>query len=279
MTAELNDIFARATATENDPSPTPKAVLVFAHSDDETIAVGGRLKRFGAAHFIHVTDSAPRNEEDSRAHGFRSWQEYRQARAEELRRALDTAGLFHATWECFDIPDQEASLNLPGLVSRLYSVLERQRPEVVFTHPYEGGHPDHDACAFAVQHAVALLSVEKQPLIIEAPFYHAGPQGIETGSFLPAEPETQEVVRPLSIEERQSKQAALACFITQRDILRSFAVECERFRIAPRYNFRTRPHDGTVFYERFPWGMTAERFCELARDAEDSGETGVRTCR
>jgi hypothetical protein len=44
-----------------------------------------RLGRFGTAHFVHVTDGAPRNAQDSRWHAFASWREYRAARAKEFR--------------------------------------------------------------------------------------------------------------------------------------------------------------------------------------------------
>lgn len=250
----------------------PRAMLVFAHPDDEVLALGARLDRFQTAHLVHVTDGAPRNQQDSRAHGFASLDEYRRARAEELRNALNMAGLQNAQNVCLEIPDQEASLQLLPLTRRILQLCIEQRPEVVFTHPYEGGHPDHDACAFAVAHAAALLRVqgEKVPLIIEGAFYHAGPNGIETGCFLPHSSETQEVVYRLSPEERLRKQPLLACFTTQQETLSCFKSEEERFRIAPEYDFRRPPHDGRVFYDGFPWGMTSQRFCELAIEAQNA---------
>ena len=62
-----------------------------------------------SAHFVYVTDGAPRNEQDSRHHGFASWREYRAARVEEL--SQHALGCRHsgAAHECLDIPDQEAS--------------------------------------------------------------------------------------------------------------------------------------------------------------------------
>lgn len=35
-----------------------RTLLVFAHPDDKTVALGARLGRFDAAHFVHVTDGA-----------------------------------------------------------------------------------------------------------------------------------------------------------------------------------------------------------------------------
>lgn len=254
----------------------------FAHYDDETIAIGARLRRFAAAHFVHITDSAPRDEEDSRAGGFASLSEYRRAREEEFRSALDVAGMFNLSSECLNIPDQEASFCLADLTFRILKIIENHRPEVVFTHPYEGGHPDHDACAFGVHHASELIEERNSapPLIVEAAFYHAGPNGITTGSFLPSDHPAEEVRCLLSPEERRRKQRLLACFSTQQNTLKYFGVEQESFRIAPRYDFQKPPYAPPVFYDGYSWGMNSHRFCQLAEAAEqDIQERASSPCR
>ena len=278
MALQSEELFTAATAKGGDPVILPRTMLVFAHPDDEVIALGGRLGRFGSARFIHVTDGAPRNEGDSAANGFTSWQAYRNARAKEFFRALNAAGLNGVSYQCLGIPDQQASLCLPQLVQQLHEFLQRHRPEVVFTHPYEGGHPDHDACAFAVHRSVALIRQQAQtaplavpmpvPLILEAAFYHAGPDGIATGRFLATAQPTLEAVHPLSPEERKRKQALFACFPTQSETLRYFTTDFERFRVAPEYDFEKPPHAAPLFYDGFPWGMNSRRFCELATAAD-----------
>jgi hypothetical protein len=54
---------------------------------------------------------------------------------------------------------------------------------------------------------------------------------------------------------------------TQRATLARFEARAERFRMAPDYDFTRAPNGGRVLYERFPWGMTAGRFAELAARA------------
>ena len=274
--------FQQATSAEDSPAPMPRAMLVFAHPDDETVALGARLGRFASALFVHVTDGAPRNEQDSRAKGFANLDDYRQAREAELRRALAMAGLGEPRRERLGIPDQEASLHLQRLARRLKELVADQRPEVLFTHPYEGGHPDHDACAFAVHRACALLREHAEPVphIIEAAFYHAGHNGIEVGCFLPAAQAQDEAVYPLTRNERQRKQARLACFVSQRETLSNFPLVDERYRVAPRYDFSQPPHAGAALYDQFPWGMTSDRFSELARAAEAATEEeAANPCR
>lgn len=279
---ELEEIFTNSTARVGDIAPMPKAILVFAHPDDETIALGARMGRFGAAHLIHATDGAPRNQQDSRAHGFASWREYRQARADELANALRVAGVANMSRECLGVADQQASLELANLTLKLISRMEKFRPEVVFTHPYEGGHPDHDACAFAVHHAAEMLRAEcgQVPLIVEAPFYHAGPRGFQAGEFLSPPERVPDVAYALMREEQSRKREMLACFTTQQETLRGFGCDWERYRVAPQYDFRRPPHAGSVLYDGFPWGMSSALFGELAGQAEgELRQEMVSACR
>ena len=262
------ELFRRATAPEGDAKDMPRSLLVFAHPDDETVALGARLGRFGSAHFVHVTDGAPRNEQDSRWHGFASWREYRVAREKELEHLLGEAGIGSAAHECLEIPDQEASHELPAITRRVAQLLLGHGPEVIFTHPFEGGHPDHDACAFAVHHAVRLNQEqgEAAPVVIEGAFYNAAAPA--PGAFLLASHPVIALEYRLTESERQRKQARIDCFVSQRETLRGFPLEWERFRIAPRYDFLRPPHPPPLLYDRHPWGMTSDRFTQLAQEAE-----------
>lgn len=271
------DILARATAPEGDPAPVPRTLLIFAHPDDETVALGARLGRFSTANIVHITDGAPRDEHDSKAHGFASWNDYREARAKELRQAFGKVGMRESNCLCMGIPDQDASLQLMQLTRSILRVVQRHKPEAIFTHPYEGGHPDHDACAFAVHHAVDMRRAKNEPpvSIIEGAFYHGGPDGTSVGSFLPAKQPTPEATYRLTPEEQRKKQALMDCFTTQRETLRGFPLHYERFRIAPEYDFGKPPHPGPVFYDMHPWGMTSRHFCELAKEAQSALRAGT----
>ena len=269
---KISALLAAGTATLDDPVPAPRAMLVFAHPEDETVALGARMGRFAQGWFVHVTDGAPRNEQESRKHGYAELADYREARRQEFRRALLESGADGARCEWLEIPDQEASLCLTQLTRRISQLLDEMDPELVFTHPYEGGHPDHDACAFAVHHAVAKRTArgEPLPLIVEGAFYNAVYAGMERGRFLPLAGAQAEIAYQLPPREQAKKRALLGCFATQQEMLQPFGVDCERFRVAPSYDFRRPPHEGPAWYERFGWGMTPQRFCELARQAEDA---------
>ncbi len=231
-----------------------RLLVVLAHPDDEVLAVGGRLEALADSRFLCVTDGVPLDGMDARAHGFRGLDGYREARRVELAKAL--GGLSGS--RSLGISDQRAAWNLASLTRRVAAEVEAFRPEAVLTHPYEGGHPDHDACAFAVAQCGASAPV------IEAPFYHAVPDGIETGVFL-GDPG---LVVELTEEQRAKKRERLACFRSQAETLRLFGVDVEAYRLAPAYDFLRRPHEGRLYYEGFDWGMTGDRFCELAAMAK-----------
>lgn len=135
------------------------------------------------------------------------------------------------------------------------------KPRIVLTHAYEGGHPDHDATAFAVHAARDLLHAAggAAPEVVEMAGYHAGPDGILTGRFLPGA--VRPVPVPLDPDARARKWRMLEAFATQRETLRQFPVrDAEPLRPAPRTDFTAPPHPGRLFYEGFDWGMTGAAF-------------------
>jgi LmbE family N-acetylglucosaminyl deacetylase len=205
---------------------------------------------------------------------------YRDARAAELRSALRAGGIEQPQLHPLGIPDQQASLRLCEITCRLAALLAELAPEAILTHPYEGGHPDHDACAFAVHYAVALQAKDKAPtpVIFEGAFYHASPHGIETSTFMPAPGAPAERTLTLDPDERARKRTILDCFTSQRETLKLFPLEQERFRLAPRYDFTQAPHANGFLYDRYSWGIHSQRFLELAAAAHADLISGTSPC-
>jgi LmbE family N-acetylglucosaminyl deacetylase len=247
----------------------PSTLVVAAHPDDEVIGLGGQLPRLKPrVHVLQVTDGAPRDMQDAAAHGFESRQAYADARRRELLTALALAGIGREQTTVFGIPDQQASLDLAALSRRLAELITWLRPECVLVPAYEGGHPDHDAVAFAVWAARAVLRRAglRVPIAIEFPLYHAGPAGqVVTARFAGGGPVAL-VVR-LSEQQQQLKRRMVACFGTQQAVLSAFCLDVERFRCAPERDFLHSPHAGPTHYDRQPWGMDSASWQEHAHEA------------
>lgn len=253
--------FLAALSDPQRPSISARTAVVVAHPDDESIGCGAQLPRFSDVGIVHVTDGAPPNGVDARRLGFAGPAEYAQARRGELEAAMALVGLAPDRLISLGWPDQEASANITAIARELARILADT--DVVLTHAFEGGHPDHDATALAV-HGAARLMGRHAPVVIEFPLYRAGPDGWVVQRF--ADP-SGEVVVDLTPDEQRLKRAMLGAFTTQREVLTRFSAAQERFRKAPDYDFSELPNDGQLLYEQQYWGMTGSRWLELARPA------------
>ena len=250
----------------------PGFMVIAAHPDDEVIGMGAHLLGCRDVTIVHTTNGSPDNGDDARVHGFADARAYAAARWCEFQAAAETLQIPQHRTICLGVPDQRATLNLVALTQEIELVLDVAQPIAVFTHAYEGGHPDHDATAVATHAAAARLRQRTgtSPLIVEMLGYHADENGINTSTFLaPQKPAETSCACTLALspQQRELKQRLFRCFTTQQAVLQPFGTERERFRLAPQYDFRLPPHPGRLFYECFDWGMSGALFRECAADA------------
>ena len=261
-------------------------LVVAAHPDDETIGVGATLAALASAGWeirvLHVTDGAPRDPALRPSLAKLERNDASAARRREVEAALNIAGLNPALTLLphLDIADQEAALDMSGIARTLAKLIVREGFDVVITHPYEGGHPDHDASAFAVHAARELVEHEhprEAPLLAEMTSYYASDGGLVTATFRAPAGRFCGIAHPgeLSDEACSRRRAMLAAFESQRDVLRIFGDEREPLRCAPQYDFREAP-SAPRHYERLPFGWTGERFSQLAKRAV--AELGLTPC-
>lgn len=244
---------------------TPPLAFVVAHPDDEVIGLGAQLRRWPHAHFIYVTDGAPKHSDDAWNAGCLTVEEYASARQRESISALTLAGIGLNQIHSLNFPDQETSLNLTAITEDLVAKFLELQPRFVVTHAYEGGHPDHDSTAFAVHTACEILRRENvmTPTILEMTGYFNRAGITATSEFLPrARIETHTFA--LTETEAAFKQRLFSCFKTQQSVLQYFPIGVERVRPAPGYEFAQPPHEGRLHYELFGRGMTGERWRRLA---------------
>ena len=252
-----------------DPAGTDASVLlVVAHPDDETVSAGGILSRLRRSSLLCVTDGSPANPDDARRAGCSDRQQYARLRAGELHRAASLAGIPPERVTILGVPDQQASLQSQDIAHQLVRQVQDLRPDLLITHAYEGGHPDHDATALAVHIMRRLLKSQsvRPPEVIEMASYHGANGGIVTHAFLPRE-NCPALTMELSPDQQMLKQRMMDCHASQQHVLAQFGLRREAFRIAPTYDFSQPPHAGPLWYEHFDWGMTGPRWRTLATAA------------
>ena len=251
---------------------SPRTLLIAAHPDDETVGAGILISQTPGIQIIHVTEGLPPDPADALAAGY-SREGYAATCREEASRALALAGVPRDAITNLYFTDQRVSFELEYLTTRILALLEKFRPQIVLTHPYEGGHPDHDSIAFACHSAKKMYELDYPESafdLVEFTSYHAESGGIKTYSFLPCK-DYEEIRLCLGPAERALKLSMLQEFKTQQKTLAPFMLpEVEIFRPAPQYDFHRAPHSGRLFYEYFDWGLDGVTWRDLARDAERS---------
>jgi LmbE family N-acetylglucosaminyl deacetylase len=251
MPYRVEDLAAELLAP---PDGGRNLLMVVAHPDDEAVGLGGHLLGLPALRLVYITDGAPHDLRDARSHGFADGAAYRATRRRELEATLRLANISLRQVTFLDLPDQEAMLHLGWLTERLVSIFCETGARVVLTHPYEGGHPDHDATAFAVRTACGVLERTEggAPAIVEMASYHLGPDSTVYQRFI-EDPAYPEMVLRLGKQAAAAKRRFLACHVSQAETLARFRDNEERIRLAPPYDFGRLPNGGRLQYE--VWGL------------------------
>lgn len=220
-----------------------RVLVIVAHADDETLGCFSILSNPAhEVHVIHVTDSAPRDLAYARRAGFSDRESYFAARQAETHAALRVAGVTLDRYRCLGIPDLEA----PFHWDEVRALVKEFPADRVYTHAFEGGHPDHDAVALGVAKA-------GRPDVWEFPLYHAQGADFVPQSFL--EGAASEVV-VLDAQARAAKRRSLECFVSQQRVIGMFPLAQELFRPQRNYDFTQPPHPGELYYERRKLGFT-----------------------
>jgi N-acetylglucosamine malate deacetylase 2 len=218
-----------------------RILIAVAHADDETLGCFSVLAaRAAEVTILHATDSAPMDVKYALRCGYETRESYKAARRAEVRTVLAKAGIPEARYHCLEMADQEA----PVYWARIRAYAEAFGADRIYTHAYEGGHPDHDAMAFAL-HGL--------PGVWEFPLYHGAGGDFVPHAFLDGRAE--EAVE-LTAEQRERKREWLACFASQKRVIDLFPVERELFRPQAAYDFTKPPHEGELYYERRQLGWT-----------------------
>lgn len=212
-----------------------RILIAVAHADDETLGCFTLLT--SGKHeisILHATNSCPLDLKYAIRSGYQTREAYEKGRREEMQAALEAGGLQRSQWRWLDIADQEA----PNQIAAIRNAVLEYEVDRIYTHAYEGGHPDHDAVAFALRGL---------PNVWEFPLYHAWGAAWVPQRFVHGEP--LELTK-LTRKQQEHKRRMLNCFSSQQRVIGSFPLDEEPARPQPEYDFSKPPHEGQIYYER-----------------------------
>jgi LmbE family N-acetylglucosaminyl deacetylase len=251
-----------------DLNRSMRCSIIVAHPADEVVGAGCLISKLVDVTVLHVTDGAPEDMHDAEAAGFKQRLEYALARKQECLSALALANVSKDRVVEFDLVDHCASECLTDLTKRITTFLQQSHAGIVVTHPYEGGHPDHDATAFATHAALRLMKKKglRPPVLFEMALRPSADFKSKIPEFVSG---ADREMTTLLLDERSAdlKQRMFSCFETQRESLQSSPVGPERFRQPAAYDFTVPPQNGKLHYENFEWAPKGEEWQSLARKA------------
>lgn len=238
-----------------------KTLVIVAHPDDEIVGCGALLQRVREPLVLFATDGAPRARYFWEKHGSR--EAYARIRREEARAALAGIGVSQIEF----LPpepnpsqlfvDQDLFLNIPSALEAITEIVTHVRPEALLTLAYEGGHPDHDTCAFLTW----WIAREFVLPVWEMPLYHRSLAGAAVQQEFVL-PEGNEVLFDATLAEVHRKLKAWDAYVSQQSTLGMFNAAVERFRPQASYDFRRPPHPGVLNYEAWQWPVTGSQLVQ-----------------
>jgi LmbE family N-acetylglucosaminyl deacetylase len=238
-----------------------RILLLVAHPDDETIGFGGHIFQCPNLYMVHLTEGSPENLQYALNCGCGSKMEYAELRMNELERALTLCNFDFSHYYNTKTNDQGVVYAIEKVMGEVLHLIKKIRPTILLTHPYEGGHPDHDCAAFIAQKVVEVLS-ENTMLSnvrrLEFTCYHGKNGYLETGNF-PDRSQNMMTIQ-LTPGQRQIKEKMFKCYHSQKEMLSMFCTDKETFREAPVYSFQTPPHEGKLLYENMNMGIESQNW-------------------
>jgi LmbE family N-acetylglucosaminyl deacetylase len=241
-----------------------KVAVIVAHPDDEAIGAGAHLGSWPDVTAVFATNGSPKNLRYANDAGYADRENYAKARMAEAAAALKLAGVA-APPVFLGFDDQDTARELPALIKAIAKFIAGDQPDVIVTHPYEGGHPDHDAVCIAVHLACEVIRRQGEPFpaIVEMTSYFARGGRRVSCEFKNGE---NGITVPLTAGQAELKSRIYQAHASQYGMLKDFPLEQECFRLAPQHDFRRVP-PGEILYATTGMGILPDEFERLAASA------------
>ena len=223
-----------------------RPLILIPHPDDEVVGCATAIVRARAAGAavsgLYLTTGVPAREQ------LWPWCRKRYAamiarRREEAERAASALGL--SPTDFLDWPARTLKSHLDEATAAISRALREREIDEIWTPAWEGGHQDHDVTNF-----LASRFAGKVPVWEFAEYNLAGGR-VRSQSF-PQSNGAEEVLM-LTAEEARFKVELLSTYRSERGNLRYVRLQQEGLRPLAQYDYRSAPHPGKLFCERFQW--------------------------
>lgn len=250
MTRAVTDAVLSALSARRPVAAS--VLLLVAHPDDEVLGASVTLRCAERLRLVHATDGSG-GDAVITAERFR-----------ELLAALESLDVEPTIAPC-GYPDGSLIGHAAALAEHLAGWLSDT--DVLITHAFEGGHPDHDACALAAQLACTreLERSGRRVARLEFAIYARIDGAIRTNAFPPADAVLATTLQ-LSPEEQARKRRSLQAFASQRHVVDRFPLATETLRPTPEYDFSV-PRDPAQLLFAFGEPSRETRWREAAAAA------------
>lgn len=226
-----------------------RVVVLVAHPDDELLGLSLLLPRLSQGLLVHATNAMTPGHPEREALSI--------TRFAELAEALRRIGSDHLQRASLMLPDGSLIEHVVTAAASLEQAI--RGADLLVTHAFEGGHPDHDACALAADLACKRLMAEgtPPPVRLEFPLYANTGAGMRLLAFAPEEGAGWTF--ELSADQRDRKRFALEAFLSQQDVVANFPLASEALRLTPDHDFtRSRSPDALLYpHQAEQWAAAA----------------------
>jgi LmbE family N-acetylglucosaminyl deacetylase len=220
----------------------PNILVLAPHPDDEIVGCGAAIARALAAgsrvRVLYLTTGVPRR--------LWPWQSY-ERRVEDRRREAEAVReqVGFEAGAALRVPSRGLKDALDEARAAVAQAASTVADPVLWVPAFEGGHQDHDS-------ANVLASLFKPRLaVFEFSEYNNARGRTRSQEFPKAHGD--EIRLTLSEAEAAEKRRLLALYASERGNLLHIRAGRETFRPLPTHDYSRKPHEGTLFYERFQW--------------------------
>lgn len=227
-----------------------RVLILVPHPDDEVVGAAHAIERLiaagGEAFGAYLTTGVP----PRAARWFGNATSYARAvetRWQEATRVRERLGMQSALRRA--LPARSLKTDLSGAFDALAKVTRRLEIDRIWTPAYEGGHQDHDAGNFLAAQLAGPFS--NQLRVFEFAEYNYAGRQVQSQNF--PDSTGAETRLELDAEARLRKQNLLSLYASERRNLGAIRFEHESFRPLAEHDYRSAPHAGPLFYERFHW--------------------------